>query len=287
MVKSMARALVALLSCTLMLVVCKPSTNTDGDDDADVSVDSGQDADDADEPDTSTEECDDASDCDDGLPCTEDLCGAGNVCRHIPFDDRCPDEEVCREGRGCVDPNDCEVHEDCDDHVFCNGAERCVGGSCFPGEARTCDDGDDCTSDYCNTATDSCVHDPLPGCIPDADVDGGVEPFDPEVHYAGRFEILPHPNSACGMASFNITLVTLSSTADSLTVQAGSFPLTQAPRPSDESFDVTYRQSNCGDYRLVGSFTNSNIFSAQWTAAFFGACGACDNQDLAVTGVRE
>jgi hypothetical protein len=80
--------------------------------------------------------------------------------------------------------------------------------------------------------------------------------------------------------------VTFSSTPDELTVQAGAFPMTQTPRPTDENFDVSYRQANCGDYRLVGSFTNSNIFSGQWTASFFGACSMCDSQNLDVAGVR-
>lgn len=282
MANIVTRALLAMLSC-LLILSCKPSTNTDGDNDADLDI--SNDAD----PDVEVggnEDCIDNSDCDDGVDCTEDLCGAGNLCRNIPFDERCPGEQVCRERRGCVDGDLCDLDEDCDDGDFCNGDEQCVGGGCFAGTARTCDDGDDCTTDYCNVATDSCVHDPAPDCVPDGGPDGSVEPFDPDEHYSGSFELLPHPNSACLGATFNILTVTLSSTPDVLNVQAGSFPMTQTPRPTDESFDVTHTQGSCGAYRLAGTFTNSDIFTGRWTATFSGGCSMCDDQDFDVTGVR-
>jgi hypothetical protein len=190
-------------------------------------------------------------------------------------------------GRGCVDPSQCDEAADCDDGVFCNGAEQCVNHTCFtdPG-GRDCDDNDDCTSDSCNVATDRCAHEPLPGCVPDADVDGGTDPFDPEVHYAGTFDVYGIPVSDCLAASFNIRSLAFTSTADLLTIQAGSFPLTQAPRPAGASFDASYTQGGCGTYRLTGEFVNANTFNGHWTAVFSGGCGMCSGQDAAATGVR-
>jgi hypothetical protein len=162
-----------------------------------------------------------------------------------------------------------------------------VGGSCYANpDGRDCDDNDDCTSDSCNTATDQCAHAPLPGCAPDGDVDGGPDPFDPAVHYAGRFDVYGIPASDCLAASYNIRSLTLSSTPELLTVQAGSFPMTQAPRPADAGFDVSYAQGACGSYRLTGTFIDSDTFSGHWTATFGGGCSMCGGQDTDVTGVR-
>ena len=59
----------------------------------------------------------------------------------------------------------------CDDGRLCNGAETCiVGVGCAPGTPPTCDDGDPCTVDGCETPPGSpgtCAHGPL-----DRDGDG-------------------------------------------------------------------------------------------------------------------
>lgn len=45
----------------------------------------------------------------------------------------------------------------CDDGVFCNGAELCGdGATCLSGTPPSCDDGDTCTLDRCDAASDRC-----------------------------------------------------------------------------------------------------------------------------------
>lgn len=75
-------------------------------------------------------------DCDDGVACTVDSC----------------DEDA----GGCVN----EVNDAiCDDGLFCNGAEVCdLDVGCGPGTPPDCDDGDDCTDDFCSNMVMSCVH---------------------------------------------------------------------------------------------------------------------------------
>lgn len=51
------------------------------------------------------------------------------------------------------------VPEECvDDDLFCNGIARMVDGECVMFWANPCDDGQDCTADACDEATDSCTH---------------------------------------------------------------------------------------------------------------------------------
>ncbi len=59
----------------------------------------------------------------------------------------------------------------CSDGVFCNGEEICdpATTSCQPGEAPSCDDGDECTIDACDRARDACANVPTPR---DEDRDG-------------------------------------------------------------------------------------------------------------------
>lgn len=72
--------------------------------------------------------------CDDGVDCTADLCDESH--------DNCENT-----------PND----RFCDDDEFCNGDETCSAQrGCLPGEARDCDDANDCTDDKCNERTDAC-----------------------------------------------------------------------------------------------------------------------------------
>lgn len=65
------------------------------------------------------------------------------------------------------DGGSCATDEDCDDRRFCNGLERCVAGSCAPGEAPRCDDGVECTVDRCSEAARACE-----SRAPDEDGDG-------------------------------------------------------------------------------------------------------------------
>lgn len=54
----------------------------------------------------------------------------------------------------------------CEDGLFCTTSDTCRDGVCIGGGPRGCDDGNACTSDACNEATDACDH------APDADADG-------------------------------------------------------------------------------------------------------------------
>jgi len=63
---------------------------------------------------------------------------------------------------------DCYSDAHCDDSLYCNGVERCVGGECIPGTPPDCDDGLDCTTDWCYEGISDCRHDLVPGhCLID------------------------------------------------------------------------------------------------------------------------
>lgn len=113
-----------------------------------------------------TEPClgDDA--CDDGIGCTVDLCEEAG-CTHTPDDELCP-VGSCDPGAGCrgCDTASCVagpcqraecVGDRCVVEALCNEEETCCAGACAP---LFCDDGDECTSDWCNEDT-GCVHDPV------------------------------------------------------------------------------------------------------------------------------
>jgi len=79
--------------------------------------------------------------CGDGNPCTEDWYdSSAGRCRHDPV------------------PNGTS----CSDGLFCNGAETCQSGSCTDGTSPSCDDGDDCTENWCDEAGDTCRNEAPP-----------------------------------------------------------------------------------------------------------------------------
>jgi hypothetical protein len=54
----------------------------------------------------------------------------------------------------------------CDDGDPCNGTETCGGAAgCQAGTPPTCDDGNACTVDTCDSSV-GCLHTPIPGCTP-------------------------------------------------------------------------------------------------------------------------
>lgn len=72
----------------------------------------------------------------------------------------------------------CADDSPCQDGLFCNGREACnCWGECEPPDPtyNPCYDGDPCTSDLCDEASDRCPHTPLPGpgcpCSTAADCD--------------------------------------------------------------------------------------------------------------------
>ena len=136
---------------------------------------------------------------DDGVGCTVDNCDEElNIITHTPDDSRCDDTLFCNgvewcdsvldcqagtppsvdDGVGCTVDN-CDEEEDtvthtpddsfCWDGLWCNGAEYCHPQTdCQNGEAPDCNDGIDCTNDYCDEGVDltdnqgTCEHDTEP-----------------------------------------------------------------------------------------------------------------------------
>ncbi len=243
------------------------------------------------------EACSRDEDCDDGLECTVDGCGADGTCRHDPLDALCPDGQRCEPTEGCTEPMACMVDDDCDDGRFCNGRETCSAEfGCQPAAAPpACDDGDPCTIDGCS--------DELGRCTFTCDASNPACECPVETPCSGTFELSPVPMGSCafGMVAYNVQRVTFSCVGPVLSVDGGSIPsaamntpMTQNPRPTDGSFDVEVRiEGGCTEvYRLQGSFTGPDTFSATFTATYSDsdgvscAVGGCANRSWMVTGTR-
>lgn len=80
---------------------------------------------------------------DDGISCTVDRCDeTDDVIRHVPR------------------------HALCGNGLFCDGIERCDASiGCVAGEAPWVSDGDPCTADRCDEASDRFRFDPIPECL--------------------------------------------------------------------------------------------------------------------------
>lgn len=101
-------------------------------------------------------DCTTDADCDDGLFCNgPETCSAGSCQAGSP--PTCPN--FCSETLGqCVD---CLSNGDCADADLCNGSETCdASGQCVPGTSINCDDGVECTVDFCTPATGECTNSP-------------------------------------------------------------------------------------------------------------------------------
>ncbi len=122
---------------------------------------------------------------DDGNPCTTDSCdpATGKVV-HAPSDSPCNDGDPCtaadRCNKGtcvgkavvCDDKNPCTVDKcdplqgkcshvhstaPCDDGDKCSIGDRCNDGKCKPTSKVSCNDGNLCTDDACNSKTGACL----------------------------------------------------------------------------------------------------------------------------------
>ncbi len=106
--------------------------------------------------------------CDDGNPCTQDSCDPGTgSCRFVPTPDvACDDGDSCTVSDICVPdaqggPPDCQgTPLNCDDGNLCT-TDFCdpVAGQCV-NRPIDCSDGDGCTGDSCNPASGQCTHGP-------------------------------------------------------------------------------------------------------------------------------
>ncbi|HYC01255.1 MAG TPA: hypothetical protein VEC57_19135 [Candidatus Limnocylindrales bacterium] len=127
---------------------------------------------------------------DDGNACTDDVCNGSGVCHSPPNTAACDDGVFCNgadacsggscsvhAGNPCPDDVGCTVDacdEDadscsntpndaaCDDALYCNGPETCHAILDCQNAVSPCVDGNSCTVDNCNEATDLCSYDPLP-----------------------------------------------------------------------------------------------------------------------------
>jgi len=235
--------------------------------------------------------CTTATDCDDGEACTIDECVVGNVCDYTALDSRCGMDERCVVGRGCVTgaPTDCTDAADCQNGSACDGAEVCIRGMCVPGDAVDCNDNNACTTDTCNDPAGSCSYDTAPGCdagIIGSDAGPPCVAFDPATHYdAGSYILLPSQSCGAGTDMYSVGNLVFSVSADTLTVRAGRFTLTQSPVPTGASFDVTGSDS-CATVRITGTFECTNRLTGNWTATHGATCGACGTTNAAITAVQ-
>lgn len=116
-----------------------------------------------------------AEGCDDGIECTEDACTDAETCTHEVKAGWCLVEDQCvEEGQGIDDlpchscisalAQDRLLPDDslaCDDGDGCTTGDHCANGTCVPGLAPDCDDGNPCTADSCRDGL--CRHDPRDG----------------------------------------------------------------------------------------------------------------------------
>ncbi len=135
--------------------------------------------------------------CDDNNVCTHDTCLTGSGCHYSPYADGqdcsdgnvCNGMETCQQGV-CTSPGwlDCDDHnpctfESCDEQTGCQhtpkddgtpcdmgpcGSGTCQNGQCSSAAGDLCDDGLDCTEDYC-VEGQGCMHDSRPDGFPCGD----------------------------------------------------------------------------------------------------------------------
>lgn len=106
-------------------------------------------------------ECTADGDCDDGLfcngaeTCVADVCQAGTPVDCSALSDQCNDGVCDEELDECIT----QVKTDgtsCEDGLFCTENDYCSVGTCLSGTSKTCDDGENCTTDSCNENLDIC-----------------------------------------------------------------------------------------------------------------------------------
>jgi regulation of enolase protein 1 (concanavalin A-like superfamily) len=122
--------------------------------------------------------------CNDGNSCTTDGCDPATGCKVTPHKGSCDDGSVCTVGDTCTDgacvsgaAKTCDDGEPCTDDscdvtggcvsvpnsITCTDGDACTTGDfchvgfCAPGTPTSCDDGEGCTIDSCNTVT-GCAH---------------------------------------------------------------------------------------------------------------------------------
>ena len=115
--------------------------------------------------------------CNDGIDCTTDVCTdqPSIACDNLPDDTLCVSSDPCEYGGMCTAQSTgtgCMFMTLNCAPTFCFPNNTCVKNSmgvssCTASDAttvRSCDDGDICTADSCNTATNNCTNTAIEGC---------------------------------------------------------------------------------------------------------------------------
>lgn len=140
----------------------------------------------------------DPSQCDDSNVCTNEKCD-GNTCKNMPVGDGagctdnnpCTDSDACSGGKCTPGPiKDCSDNNPCTEDVCdpksggcknspksgpctdgdpCTTDDACDAGSCKSGSPKSCDDGDQCTKDMCQSG--NCKHEAICLCKAATDCD--------------------------------------------------------------------------------------------------------------------
>jgi|GEM_PF-1907402 len=107
----------------------------------------------------------DDSPCDDADACTlSDTCQNGTCLAGLPKDcndgNSCTDD-TCNPASGQCVSTTVNNGTPCDDNDLCTVNDACQSGVCQSGSPVTCDDGEFCTNDYCDSGSGSCIYDAL------------------------------------------------------------------------------------------------------------------------------
>jgi hypothetical protein len=148
-------------------------------------------------------------DCGDGVECTVDACNEDtDACDNVPSNGLCDNGQFCDGSETCDPVDDCQpgtpvdcsdgvgctvdaCNEDtdacdnvpsnglCDNGEYCDGEETCDPvDDCQPG-TDPCDDGVDCTFDYCDVVEEVCSHVPNDWLCDNGEYCDGTETCDP------------------------------------------------------------------------------------------------------------
>jgi hypothetical protein len=111
---------------------------------------------------TPAKTCTDSSQCSDGLFCNgAETCSGGFCQKGISIN--CSGGDQCNNAACNESVDSCVITPKangtvCSDGLFCSLNDSCRAGSCVKASDRSCDDGQYCTSDSCNEASDTCVN---------------------------------------------------------------------------------------------------------------------------------
>ena len=118
------------------------------------------------------------------ISCTkqcEPECTNNDDCNHLDRD-YCSSTQIKHDEGICV-AETCQVQttpvQECNNGLYCDGQEACSNAACQPGTAPLIDDGVLCTSDSCNEATDTILHQPVDSICNDGQFCSGIEYCDP------------------------------------------------------------------------------------------------------------